>query len=48
MYSLEYLSDLKRDQDTEEYTKKMYGDYEKTTNFMVPFFDERNEENENQ
>lgn len=31
MYSVEYLSDLKREQDTERYTRTLYGDNQSDT-----------------
>lgn len=44
MYSVEYLSDLKREQDTEIYTRKLYGDNQSDTDVTdISFFDEGNE-----
>ena len=44
MYSVEYLSDLKREQDTEIYTRKLYGDNQSDTDVTdISSFDEGNE-----
>ena len=43
MYSVEYLSDLKREQDTEIYTRTLYGDNQSDTDVTdISFFDEGN------